>query len=152
MKIKIICVGNLKSGPELDLVKEYLKRFLWQIDIIEIPVKKGLSGETLKTHEAKLILAQIPENTPLIALDERGTSPSSPEFAKIMEDLQVQSASQIIFCIGGADGLDESVRKRANRLISFGKMTWPHMLVRVLLAEQLYRAQQILAGHPYHRV
>ncbi len=152
MKIKIVCVGTLKSGPEFNLVKEYLKRFHWQVDIIEIPIKKGFSGDALKAHEAKVILSHVPLNIPLIALDERGTSPASPEFAKIFSDFQLQGSSQIVICIGGADGLDDSIRKRANHLISFGKMTWPHMLVRVLLVEQLYRAQQILAGHPYHRV
>lgn len=152
MKIKIVCVGTLKSGPEFDLVKEYLKRFHWQAEIIEIPTKKGLGTEGLKIHEAKLILAHVAPNIPLIALDERGTSPTSPQFAKLFSDFQLQGCSQIVICIGGADGLDASIRQRANHLISFGKMTWPHMLVRVLLVEQLYRAQQILAGHPYHRV
>lgn len=152
MKIKIICVGILKSGPEFDLMKEYLKRFNWQVEIIEIPVKKGLSGDALKIHEAKLILTHAPSNSPIIVLDERATSPTSPEFSRIIGNFQLKGDSQVIFCIGGADGLDESVRLRANKIISFGQMTWPHMLVRVLLIEQLYRAQQILAGHPYHRV
>lgn len=151
MRLRIICVGILKKSPELDILQDYLKRFHWSVEIIEIPVKKGLSGPALKDFEAKQILATVPLNTPLVALDERGKSPTSPEFSKLIETYQLQGISQLCFCIGGADGLDEKIRQRADKLISFGSMTWPHMLVRILLVEQLYRAQQILSGHPYHR-
>lgn len=151
MKIKIIGVGRLKSGPEETLIKEYLKRFHWSVEIIEVVAKKGLTGDSLKEAEAHLILSHLPSTVPLIALDERGHSPSSLEFSQIVSSFQQQGISQIAFCIGGADGLHDQIRQRATKLISFGKMTWPHMLVRILLVEQLYRAQQILSNHPYHR-
>lgn len=152
MKITIICIGILKSGPEYDLLKEYLKRFQWTVDILELPSKKGLQGITLKEFEAKQILSHLPAGAPLFALDERGTNLTSPDFAKLFGGLQNSGKSHLYFCIGGADGLHESVHKRAAKLLSFGQLTWPHMLVRVMLVEQLYRAQQILAGHPYHRI
>lgn len=151
MKIKIIVVGHLKSGPEETLLKEYLKRFQWSVEIIEVVAKKGLTQNALKEAEAQLILARLPPGTPLIALDERGQSPTSLEFSQITTSFQNQGISQVAFCIGGADGLHDSVRQRSVKQISFGKMTWPHMLVRVMLVEQLYRAQQILNNHPYHR-
>lgn len=152
MKVRILVVGHLKTGPELTLIKDYLKRFHWRVEVTELSAKKGLSGSALKEAEGELILGQIPSGGFLIALDERGESPSSVDFSHLIADCQNQGISQIFFCIGGADGLSERVKKRASRMISFGKMTWPHMLVRVMLVEQLYRAQQILSGHPYHRV
>lgn len=152
MKITVICIGLLKSGPEYDLLKEYLKRFQWNVDVLEVSSKKGLSGQALKEFEAKQILSQVPSGAPLLALDERGKNMTSPEFAKSIGNFQNLGISHIYFCIGGADGLHDLVHKRATMLLSFGQLTWPHMLVRVMLVEQLYRAQQILAGHPYHRV
>lgn len=151
MRIRVICIGLLKDSAELTLIQTYKKRFHWQLDIMEIPPKKGLSGQTLKEYEAKQILNLVPNESTLIALDERGVSFSSPDFAKIISQYQNQGQSTLYFCIGGADGLHESIRERANQLICFGKMTWPHMLARVLLIEQLYRAQQILSNHPYHK-
>ncbi|MBX3457430.1 MAG: 23S rRNA (pseudouridine(1915)-N(3))-methyltransferase RlmH [Candidatus Paracaedibacteraceae bacterium] len=150
MKIKIICIGSLKKSPELDLIQEYLKRSKWKIEFKELPSRSDLSGDSLKEAEARAILDQV-QNLPLMALDERGDVPSSRQFAQIFQDMQNTGCSQVAICIGGADGLHESVREKAQSVISFGRLTWPHMLVRVLLAEQLYRAQQILSGHPYHR-
>ena len=150
MKIRIVCIGQLKKSPELDLIQEYLKRSKWKIDFKELPTRSDLSGDTLKQAEATLILDQI-QDTPFIALDERGDIPSSRQFAQIFQDFQNKGLSQLAICIGGADGLHSSIRDKARHVISFGRLTWPHMLVRVLLTEQLYRAQQILSGHPYHR-
>jgi 23S rRNA (pseudouridine1915-N3)-methyltransferase len=151
MKIRIICFGILRKSPELQLIQEYLKRSRWKIEVKEFPTRSDLSGDTLKSYEASQILASIPDGIPLIVLDERGSNPTSREFASIFQDFQNSGQSQVIICIGGADGLHPSLRTRANKIISFGKLTWPHMLVRVMLVEQLYRAQQILIGHPYHR-
>lgn len=151
MKIRIICFGMLKKSPELQLIQEYLKRSRWKIEVKELPTRSDLSGDTLKSYEASQILVSIPDGVPLIVLDERGSNPTSREFAVIFRDLQNSGQSQAVICIGGADGLHQSVRTRANKIISFGKVTWPHMLARVMLVEQLYRAQQILIGHPYHR-
>ena len=107
--------------------------------------------ESHKAREAGQILAKIGASDLVIALDERGDAPSSATFAKLFAKAE-ETSRNIIVIIGGPDGLHESVRQRANHVICFGAMTWPHQLVRVLLAEQLYRAETILNGHPYHRV
>lgn len=151
MKVRLICMGILKKSPELSLVEEYLKRSRWTIDIKEIPTRSDLEGDTLKQFEAEQIFSYIPDNVPLIALDERGETPSSRQFAGFFQEFQNRGESHVAICIGGADGLHQIVRDRAKKIISFGRLTWPHMFVRVMIAEQLYRAQQILAGHPYHR-
>ena len=148
MKIRIIAVGRQKSSPTKDLCDEYLKRMNWNVILKEIDAPKGSTS----AQEAPLILKELAKPGLIIALDERGETLTSPEFAKKMENWQNQATgNEITFLIGGADGFDNEVRKKAKFLMSFGKQTWPHMLVRVMLLEQIYRAQQISAGHPYHR-
>lgn len=148
MKIKIITVGRLKASPLRELCDEYIKRLGWPVKIEEIDSPKAATSAI----EAPLILKHIPENAFVVALDERGQSFSSPEFAEKLSRWRDQApGNEIILLIGGADGFDKTVRDKAKILLSFGKQTWPHMLVRVMLLEQIYRAQQILAGHPYHR-
>src|SRR5262249_21203597 len=102
-------------------------------------------------HEAELILAARPRGAPLVALDEKGAGWSSRTLAERLAAWRDQGAAAIAFAIGGTDGLDDALRDRADAILSLGPMTWPHLLVRGMLLEQLYRAQQILAGHPYHR-
>ncbi|MFN7113486.1 MAG: 23S rRNA (pseudouridine(1915)-N(3))-methyltransferase RlmH [Alphaproteobacteria bacterium] len=148
MKIKIIAVGRLKNSPLRDLCDEYIKRLGWPVRIEEIDSPKAATSAI----EAPLILKHIPENAFVVALDERGESFSSTAFAeKLSRWRDMAPGNEIILLIGGADGFDKTVRDKAKFLLSFGKQTWPHMLVRVMLLEQIYRAQQILAGHPYHR-
>ena len=148
MKISIIAVGRQKSSPTQDLGEEYLKRMKWTVRIKEIDAPKG----STPAREAALILKQLPATAFIIALDERGETLSSPEFAQKLEKWQNQApGKEITFLIGGADGFDSEIRKKADFLMSFGKQTWPHLLVRVMLLEQIYRAQQITYGHPYHR-
>ena len=148
MKIRIIAVGRQKSSPTKDLCDEYLKRMNWNVGLKEIDAPKGSTS----AQEVPLILKELTKPGLIVALDERGETLSSPEFAKKMGSWQNQAPSnEITFLIGGADGFDNEVRKKAKFLMSFGKQTWPHMLVRVMLLEQIYRAQQITAGHPYHR-
>jgi 23S rRNA (pseudouridine1915-N3)-methyltransferase len=118
----------------------------WQVSIKEIDAPKASTS----AQEAPLILKAIPERALVVALDERGETLTSPEFAQKISKWG-QAAPELVFLIGGADGFDNAVRARAKYLLSFGKQTWPHMLVRVMLLEQVYRAQQIIAGHPYHR-
>jgi 23S rRNA (pseudouridine1915-N3)-methyltransferase len=146
MKVRLVAVGKLKKSPLLDLCDEYVKRMNWSVSVKEIDAPKASTSAI----EAPLILKQIPDNGVVIALDERGETLTSPAFAKKIEGWQRQT-SELVFLIGGADGFADDVRKRATFLMSFGKQTWPHMLVRVMLLEQIYRAQQIIAGHPYHR-
>jgi 23S rRNA (pseudouridine1915-N3)-methyltransferase len=149
MKVKIIAIGKLKNSPLLSLCEEYLKRMKWKVALTEIDAPKASTSAT----EAPLILKRIADAAFVVALDERGESFTSPAFAERLGQWQSRAAgNEIVFLIGGADGFDNSVRQRANFLMSFGKQTWPHMLVRVMLLEQIYRAQQISAGHPYHRI
>ncbi len=150
MKISILAIGKAKKGAEMALFAEYCKRLPWKLNLKEIEEKKHLSGEQLKEKEGDLLLEALPKGAKLIALDERGKPISSKEFAAKISHWQ-QETSHLAFIIGGADGLSERVKKRADYMLSLGAMTWPHMLVRTMLAEQLYRASTILSGHPYHR-
>lgn len=155
MKITILAVGRLRKSPELSLIDDYLDRFnkagrsfgLGPAVIVEVEDKKNLGMEA----EAQLLERAIPQGAALVILDERGAVISSPEFAEKIGAWR-DSARDVCFVIGGADGIAPSLRARADYAISFGKMVWPHMLVRVMLAEQIYRAGQIIAGTPYHRV
>lgn len=152
MKIQVAAIGVLKQGPEKTLIDQYATRITWPLTITELVCKKNLQDGQLKKAEADLILGVLPPQTPLIALDERGKNLSSPQFANLIDSYQLNGSKTLTFCIGGAFGLDESIRKQAEHTLSFGELTWPHMLVRVMLLEQLYRAQQILSNHPYHKV
>jgi 23S rRNA (pseudouridine1915-N3)-methyltransferase len=151
MRITIVAVGRLRAGPEKTLVDHFAKRVTWPLDIREVEEKKNLTGDALKRREGELLLDSCPAGSQIIALDERGKEISSRVFAKKISEWQDDGIGDLSIVIGGADGLDEAVRRRANLTISFGRLTWPHMLVRGMLVEQLYRAQQIIAGHPYHR-
>ena len=155
MKITICAVGRLRKGPERELVEDYLSRFekagrgfgLGPALVIEVEDKRGLGQEA----EAQLLDRAIPTGSVIVTLDERGALISSPDFADRMAGWR-DGARDVTFVIGGADGIAPGLRARADASISFGKMVWPHMLARVMLAEQIYRAGQILAGTPYHRV
>ena len=156
MRLRILAIGRLRKGPEKDLIEDYISRFnrsgrplgLGPVELTEFEDKKG-GG---KAGEAALLLKAIPQGAAVIALDERGKLQSSPDFAADLAQIRHAAPSELIFVIGGADGLDPAVLQRAQSVLSFGKMVWPHMLVRVMLTEQLYRAASILAGGPYHRV
>lgn len=154
MKLRIAAVGRLRNGPEADLLNDYLERFdrtgrglgLGPVSVHEVEAKKGgMSEEALQLEKA------IVQNSLICTLDERGKVMSSPEFARLLAKWRDEGSLVPTFVIGGADGIDPSLRARADASISFGKMVWPHVLVRVMLAEQLYRAASILAGSPYHR-
>lgn len=145
MKIYILAIGKCKKGsPEDMLIKEYQKRLNW-----ELIIKEKDNDERQK--EAKFLLENIPSMAKVVVLDERGENMKSLEFAKRIGDWQIEGVSDICFLIGGADGHTDEVRKRADMLLSFGKLTMPHMLIRAILTEQIYRAQTILNHHPYHR-
>lgn len=141
--IEFITVGKLKNDPLLDVFDDYRKRYTHKFTLLEIDEKT-----TPAQHAA--VEAALNSKAATVVLDERGKSLSSRDFANRMAGW-MESHGHIQFVIGGADGLSDSIRKKATMLLSFGAQTWPHMLARVMLAEQVYRAQQILAGHPYHR-
>lgn len=152
MHILIAAVGRAKDGPERALLESYLARLPWKVTLKEIELKKKeLAADVRRKLEGEALLEVLLPDTRVIALDERGKNEGSEAFAKRLGQWRDDGARTIAFVIGGADGLDEAVRKRANAVISFGAVTWPHMLVRALLAEQLFRAHTILTGHPYHR-
>ena len=151
MKFHIIAIGRAKQGAELALFNHYKTRIRSPFLLHEIEDKKKRNGAELKAAEAKLLIAAIPKGAIVIALDEAGRNFGSIELAKKIQAWDDQAKGEIAFIIGGADGLAKSVHQRADLIINFGKLTWPHMLVRAMLVEQIYRIGQIHAGHPYHR-
>ncbi len=151
MHIILCAVGRLKAGPEKALFDHYLKRIPWTFDIHEVSERRKLPVDELRLAEAEQLAAKVPDDAKLVVLDETGKDMTSRQLAKELGDWRDEGYRQTAFVIGGADGVDESLKQRADLVLSFGKLTWPHMLVRTLLAEQIYRAHAILSGHPYHR-
>lgn len=148
MRIKIISVGAVKKkSPFHSLFQTYEKRMNWTVDTVEIDSRKFSTPE----QQQEKILELIPDDSRVFTMDERGKTYSSLDFTNKIEELAFDNMTHLCFIIGGADGLTDIIRKKADFLISFGKQTWPHQLVRVMLIEQIYRTQQIMAGHPYHR-
>ncbi|TDI57750.1 MAG: 23S rRNA (pseudouridine(1915)-N(3))-methyltransferase RlmH [Alphaproteobacteria bacterium] len=152
MKLLISAIGRAKQGPERTLFETYTKRLPWSLDLREIDDRKTANLPDGKDREAQALLETVPNGAFVITLDEKGKDLTSVELAKRLSDWTTQGYNPISFLIGGARGHGEAVRKRADFNLSIGKMTWPHMLVRAMLAEQLYRAWSIDTGHPYHRV
>jgi 23S rRNA (pseudouridine1915-N3)-methyltransferase len=150
MTLYVHAVGRIKSGPLKDLCDDYAGRLRPPAMLREVEEKKPLSGDELKRREADLLLKDIPDAALVLALDERGRSFTSTDFAHHLTDWRQRAPDQY-FLIGGADGLHRSVLDRADVSVAFGPMTWPHQIARLLLLEQLYRAQSIAEGHPYHR-
>jgi 23S rRNA (pseudouridine1915-N3)-methyltransferase len=151
MRLTIAAVGRLSDGPALKLYRDYAARLSQLLTLKEVEDRRKLPAAQRLAREAELLLAAIPKGARIVALDERGKALSSPAFASLLAKWQSEGAGEVAFVIGGADGLDPGLKKRAALLLSLGPMTWPHLLCRALLAEQLYRAQSILQGHPYHR-
>ncbi len=151
MRITIAAVGRIKAGPERALQDHYAARLNWPLGLCEVEERKRLPPGRLKQREGELLCAACPGAAVVVALDEGGRQLTSVQFAERLRLWQDEGVKDLAFIIGGADGLDEGVRKRADLVLSLGAMTWPHLMVRPMLLEQLYRAQQILAGHPYHR-
>lgn len=156
MRSVLAAVGRLKSGPMHDLYQEYAGRLgrgpLGSLELREVEERRPLPSRERIAREAELLRAALPEGAVRIALDERGKSLESAAFAERLGGWIDDGRRAVGFWIGGADGLHPDLRAEADLLLSFGPMTWPHLLVRALLAEQLYRAETILIGHPYHRV
>lgn len=149
MKIIIGAVGRLKKHTsEFMLCEKYLKMLKWHVEIKEIIINKKLPAEDLVKKESEKLLNLIPKNAYIVALDEKGVMFSSIQLAK--ELVKIKNTS-IMFLIGGADGHSQALLERADLVLSLGAMVWPHFLARIMLIEQLYRAQTIIEGHPYHR-
>lgn len=156
MRLHVCAVGRLRTGPERMLTDDYMQRFnrsarplgLGPLTEHEVEDRKG-GG---MAAEADLLARVLPAGAVIVALDERGQTLSSPELAQRIADWRDAGRQDLAFVIGGADGLAPALRDRADLALSFGRLVWPHMLVRVMLAEQIYRAATILSGSPYHRV
>lgn len=152
MKITIAAIGKgSPSSLETGMYNNYTKRLPWKIELKEFAEKKSLPKDQMMAKEAEMLLSAIKPSAKVIVMDEHGKNISSTELAAQISNWQQQGASDFAFLIGGADGHGNAVKERADFTLSLGKMTWPHMLVRSMLAEQLYRVYTILSGHPYHR-
>jgi 23S rRNA (pseudouridine1915-N3)-methyltransferase len=154
VRVTILAVGRLRAGPERELLDDFLHRFdrtgrplgLGPASVVEVEGKPGAG----RAVEGALLGSRIAAGAWLCCLDERGEQMDSPGFARLLDRWKLERR-EAVFVIGGADGIDNAVTARADLLLSFGRMVWPHMLARVMLVEQLYRAATILAGSPYHR-
>ncbi|MBR6674625.1 MAG: 23S rRNA (pseudouridine(1915)-N(3))-methyltransferase RlmH [Alphaproteobacteria bacterium] len=152
MKIIIGAVGKMKKkSPEEALINEYVSKTRWPVEIKEVEEKRTLPVDELKSAESELLLKALPNDAKIVVLDERGETLSSRELAGRLRIWQDSGVGTVAFLIGGANGHSETLRQRADLKLSFGRMTLPHMLMRVVLAEQIYRAKTILDGHPYHK-
>jgi 23S rRNA (pseudouridine1915-N3)-methyltransferase len=147
--LRLIAVGRLREGPEADLFSRYNARLRPKFAVTEIPEARGSAAE-VKRREGEALLAAVPGGSFVVALDCAGRTPDSEELARLME-LWLGSGRTPCFVIGGAEGLDAPVIARADYVLSLGRLTWPHFLARAMLAEQVFRARSIAAGHPYHR-
>ncbi len=159
MKILVSAIGLLKAGPETELATDYQKRLaglgrsvgLTEIAVREFAESRAATDALRKADEQKLLWSTVPEGTATIVLDERGKAMSSHEFAQLVKRLAESGTRQVTFLIGGPDGHVPETRAKATHVLSFGPMTFPHRLLRVMLLEQIYRAVTILVNHPYHR-
>ncbi|HSI39343.1 MAG TPA: 23S rRNA (pseudouridine(1915)-N(3))-methyltransferase RlmH [Xanthobacteraceae bacterium] len=159
MRLLVVAVGRLKSGPERELCDRYLERSrkaarslgLAGPEVTELAESAARRPADRMAEEAAGMLSALPEETAVLALDPAGVDLPSEKLAADLAALRDRGVRAVSFLIGGPDGLGDEARQRADRLVAFGRATFPHQIVRVLLAEQIYRATTILAGHPYHR-
>jgi 23S rRNA (pseudouridine1915-N3)-methyltransferase len=155
MRITVVAVGRAKAGPARDLHELYgarlSQRYFGRVSLSEVEERRNLAPEALKAREAERLLAAVPAGALIVALDEAGRPMTTAAFARWLAERRDGGVQDLAFLIGGAEGLAKEIVERADLVLSLGPMTWPHLLVRGLLMEQLYRAQCIWSGHPYHR-
>lgn len=152
MHLWIIAIGKMKKGSEEELIlRRYIQRCQWPIEVIEVEEKKKLPVAELKRKEGALLLNAVPKGAKIVVLDENGTEPNSEHFAERLMKWAENGTRDIAFLIGGANGHSSEVKGKADLLLSFGRMTLPHMLMRSVLSEQLYRAYTIAQHQPYHK-
>ncbi|MGI9515366.1 MAG: 23S rRNA (pseudouridine(1915)-N(3))-methyltransferase RlmH [Anderseniella sp.] len=159
MKLTIAAIGRIKAGPMAELVDTYAKRTrqagrhagITTLNVVDFPESRKSTSAARAGEEAELLANAAPSGSVLIVLDERGKPVSTADFAGIIRKELDSGTQDLVFAIGGPDGHAPEIRKKARYMVSFGHMTWPHMLARVLLAEQIYRVVTILVNHPYHR-
>jgi 23S rRNA (pseudouridine1915-N3)-methyltransferase len=154
MKLWLAAVGRFRPGPLRELYEDYAARMgppLGPLTLREVEVRQSLPPDQRRDREGALLLEALPAAARIVALDERGENLSSDDLAARLSAWRDREAADAGFVIGGADGLADLVRERADLVLAFGRATWPHLMARLMLAEQLYRARTILEGHPYHR-
>lgn len=159
MKIKLICVGKIKEKFYVDAIKEYSKRLgaYTSLEIIEVPDEKTPDKASeainlqIKEKEGNAILSKIKQNDFVMLLDVKGKMYSSEELSELIENYMIDGKSEFVFIIGGSLGVSQQVKQRANILVSFSKMTFPHQLMRVIFLEQIYRSFKIMKNEPYHK-
>lgn len=159
MKLHVLAIGRLKARPELELFDDYAKRAkglgrscgITALEVRDFGESKLPDAKNRMAAEAALLTGACPDPSFIIVLDEQGKSLASEDFARLVRRHLDQGTSSMAFLIGGPDGHDAELRRKAGLVLSFGPMTWPHRLARVMLAEQIYRAVTILVKHPYHR-
>jgi 23S rRNA (pseudouridine1915-N3)-methyltransferase len=159
MRLTILAIGRMKQGPERELAERYRRRAteagarlgFHSLDIREIPESRARETPARLSEEAASVAALAGEHSIVVALDEHGKNLDSADLARQIGDWRDRGAPEIVFIIGGADGLSPQLVRQSRLSLAFGSATWPHQLVRVMLLEQIYRAMTILAGHPYHR-
>lgn len=147
--LTLVAVGRARDGPEAALTGHYLRRLAWPVRLVE--VREAADRPDRRRREGQALQAALPQGATVVALDRQGKALASQDFAELLRRWRDSGVGEVVFIIGGADGLDPAVLERADFTLSLGPMTWPHLLARVLLAEQLYRASTLIAGHPYHR-
>jgi 23S rRNA (pseudouridine1915-N3)-methyltransferase len=147
--MRLIAIGRARDSPEAALFARYAARLRPRLDLSELAEGRGAAAE-LKRREGEALLSALPPDAFAVALDRTGAAPDSLALAALLERW-LGVGRPLCFLVGGAEGLDAPVLRRADHILSLGPMTWPHMLARVMLAEQLYRARSISSGHPYHR-
>lgn len=159
MRVLLCAIGRLKAGPERDLAERYLDRAakagpaigLTGFDVIELAESRAARADARRDEEAAALVGHLPAGAAVVVLDERGGTLASEAFAERVAKFRDGGRGTLALIIGGPDGHGEALRKRADLLLAFGAMTWPHQLVRIMAAEQLYRAVTLISGHPYHR-
>ncbi len=159
MRLVIVAVGKLKAGPERLLIERYLERAnaagravsLSPVDVVEVAESSARRSAERQKEESEKLLKAVPKGARTILLDSRGSALTSEKFAARLAAFRDAAVPATALMIGGADGFDQGFVKRADASFSFGAATFPHQIVRILLAEQIYRAITILSGHPYHR-
>ncbi len=158
LRVTLVAIGRLKSGPERELATRYLERAIaagrslgLSFEVHEIDESRARRSEDRKREEAKAVGTCLAPGAAVVTLDESGRALDSADFAGLICAARDSARGTFALIIGGPDGLDPAFRKNADHVVAFGSMTWPHQLVRVMAAEQIYRAVTILAGHPYHR-
>ena len=147
--MRVIAIGRARDTPEAALFARYAARLRPPLDLTELPDGKGAPAE-IKRREGEALLSALPPDAIAVALDRTGKPADSAEFVALVERW-LGAGRPVCFLLGGAEGIDAPVLRRADHVLSFGTMTWPHLLARAMLAEQIYRARSIAAGHPYHR-